>query len=159
MLRAHAAERGAADALLLWQHPLLQGLEAADRDALAPRFVQKRFPAGATLCAEGERAEAMWLLTRGSVSVRVRTAEGGSLRVSSCAPGTAVGEMALLESGTRSASVVADEDLEAYELSRASLEWLSTSRPEAAAKLLRNMAAELARRLRERTEDLRHALT
>jgi len=33
--------------------------------------------------------------------------------------GTTVGEMALLEVGKRSASVVCDEDVECYELSRA----------------------------------------
>jgi CRP-like cAMP-binding protein/anti-anti-sigma regulatory factor len=160
VLRSHAAERGMGEALTIWTHPLLEGFDAAERDALGARLVQRRFAAGSTLCAQGEPADRMWLLTRGSVSVRVRAADReAGLRVSSCAAGTAVGEMALLQFGLRSASVLADEEVEAYELSCESFEWLSRTQPQAAAKILKNIATELSRRLRERTEDLRHALT
>jgi MFS superfamily sulfate permease-like transporter len=159
VLLAQAAERAAVEALTLWQHPLLEGLDASERDALEPHLVPRRFNAGTTLCAQGSSADRMWLLVRGSVSVRVQKTGAGSLRVASCAPGTAVGEMALLQFGNRSASVVADEDVEAWELTRESFEWLSQARPQTAAKLLKNMATELSQRLRSRTEDLRHALT
>lgn len=156
VLQAQGAGRSAGEALDLWQHPMLEGIEGADRDALARRLVHRRFAPGATLCAEGEPAQVMWLLTRGSVSVRVRTS-GASLRVASCATGTAIGEVGWLQEATRSATVVADEEVEAYELSRESFAWLEDTRPEAATKLLRNIAIELARRLRDRTEDLRLA--
>jgi sulfate permease, SulP family len=155
VLDAHAAGRGFGDALTLWQHPLLERLAAAEREALAPHLVQRRFVAGAPLCVEGQSADCMWLLTRGTVSVRVGRHAKGSVRVESCAPGTTVGEMALLQFGSRSASVIADEEVEAWELRREAFERLSQARPELAATLLRSIAFELARRLRERTEDLR----
>lgn len=159
VLASHAGERATSKRFPVWQHPILAGLDAVDRETFEPYLVPDTLPAGSILCAEGEPADRMWLLTQGSVSVRVR-GEGRpvGIRLSSCAAGTVIGEMALLELGLRSATVIADEDIEIYQLSRDNFEALMKLRPEAGAKVLRNMATELAQRLRDRSEDLRHAL-
>ena len=159
VLASHGGERATGKRFPVWQHPILHGLDAVDRATFEPYLVPDTLPAGSILCAEGEPADRMWLLTQGSVSVRVR-GEGRPLgiRLSSCAAGTVIGEIALLQFGLRSATVVADEDVEIYRLSRHDFEALMKLRPEAGAKVLKNMAAELAQRLRDRSEDLRHAL-
>ena len=152
--------RAPAGALPLWTHPVLAGLAEADREALVPYLVRRTFPAGSLLCAEGERADTMWLLTMGSVSIRLQASNAGdSRRLSACAVGTVIGEMALLHSGVRSASVVADEDVEVYELTRASFDRICAERPRTGVTILKNMAGELAQRLRARTEDLRFVLS
>jgi CRP-like cAMP-binding protein len=102
----------------------------------------------------------MWLLMKGSVSVRLRVAgPRASRRIASCAMGTTVGEMAFIESGgTRSASVVTDEDTVCYEFERAAFDRILQDHPAIANKLLSNLSRELARRVRRTSEDLRETI-
>jgi CRP-like cAMP-binding protein len=81
----------------------------------------------------------------------------GSRRIASLGRGTMFGEMALIEGAPRSASIVADEAVTCYELSRDDFDQLMRDRPVIATQIMRNTARELARRLRRTTEDLRHA--
>jgi len=64
------------------------------------------------------------------------------------APGTAFGELAILDRGKRSASVIAEEDLVCYVLSEEAFTALSAEAPGAAIKLLANLGRELSGRLR-----------
>jgi MFS superfamily sulfate permease-like transporter len=156
VLRAQAERRAKPDVLPLEQHDFLQGLAGADIALLAPYLSLKELPAGATLCVEGDQADRMWLLMKGSVSVRLRVSDlRGSRRIASCATGTTVGEMAFVESGTRSASVVTDEDTVCYEFERAAFDRILQSHPDVANKLLTNLSRELARRVRRTSEELR----
>ena len=99
----------------------------------------------------------MWLLAKGSVSVRLESGDGREgRRVSSLARGTTFGEMVLLESGRRSATIVADEPVACYELSRESFTKMLAEHPVIATKLLSNLARELTRRLRQTSEELRN---
>jgi CRP-like cAMP-binding protein len=52
---------------------------------------------------------------------------------------------------------VADEDVVCYQLSGDDFNILLRDQPDIAAKIMRNTARELARRLRQTSEDLRHA--
>lgn len=101
----------------------------------------------------------MWLLTKGSVSVRLRLSNPhGTRRIASCATGTTVGEMAFIEAGSRSASVMADEDTICYELGRAAYDQILRDHPAVANKLLTNLSLELARRLRRTSDELRETI-
>ncbi len=116
------------------------------------------FAPGETICAEGDAADRLWLLARGSVSVRLAVPDGGSRRIASLAMGTVVGEMALLGSGRRSASVVADDEVHCYELAEPAFRALLDEHPRLAGKILANLAREMARRVRVTSEYLRYAL-
>jgi CRP-like cAMP-binding protein/anti-anti-sigma regulatory factor len=156
-LRAQPDRRPQGEVLPLERHDFVQGLSEGERAALAAHLTVREFPAGATLCAEGEAADRMWLLTRGSVSVRL-AAGRGTRRIAGCAVGTTVGEMAFIEGGTRSASVVADEDTTCYELPRAAYDRILREHPQIANKLLTNLSLELARRLRRTSDELRETV-
>jgi MFS superfamily sulfate permease-like transporter len=160
VLQAHAERRARPAVLPLEQHDFLQGLGGADIALLMPYLALKELPAGATLCVEGDRADRMWLLMKGSVSVRLRVSDPrGSRRIASCATGTTVGEMAFVDSGgTRSASVVTDEDTVCYEFERAAFDRILENHPAVANKLLTNLSRELARRVRRTSEELREAV-
>jgi CRP-like cAMP-binding protein len=98
----------------------------------------------------------MWLLAKGSVSVRLISADGHlNLRLASLSRGTTIGEMALVEQARRSATIVADEHVVCYELLRDGYARLLSEHPVIATKLLTNLSRELARRLRRTSEDLR----
>jgi sulfate permease, SulP family len=104
--------------------------------------------------AENDDADRMWILTRGTVSVWLKLADGRR-RIASLAAGTTVGEMALLQSGRRSATVSADEDVSCYELNRVTFEKILDTNPTIGLKLLKYFTREMARRLRLSHQDLR----
>lgn len=159
VLQAHAHSRGPTGIMPLEEHDFVQGLDDAERAALVQHLVLREFPAGAVLCVEGDPADRMWLLTKGSVSVRLRLSNpAGTRRIASCATGTTVGEMAFIQAGTRSASVIADEDTVCHELSRAAYDRILRDHPAIANKLLTNLSLELARRLRRTSDELRETI-
>ncbi|HZT52732.1 MAG TPA: SulP family inorganic anion transporter [Stellaceae bacterium] len=157
-LRRDAAGRGRIEALALGQLDFTQGLDADELALLQARVAVRVFAPGETICAEGDAADRLWLLARGSVSVRLAVPDGGSRRIASLAMGTVVGEMALLGSGRRSASVVADDEVHCYELAEPAFRALLDEHPRLAGKILANLAREMARRVRVTSEYLRYAL-
>ena len=70
------------------------------------------------------------------------------LRLATYGPGTVLGEMAIIDGDRRSASVVADEDVQGFVLTREKFKALTESAPELAIKLLVNISRELSARLR-----------
>jgi MFS superfamily sulfate permease-like transporter len=158
VLHAQANGRVKTEVLPLARHDFAQGLDDSERVVLAFHLVTKEFAAGATLCVEGEPADRMWLITKGSVSVRLSAARG-TRRIASCAVGTTVGEMAFIEGVARSASVIADEDTVCYELGRPAYDQILRTHPAIANKLLTNLSLELARRLRRTSDELRETVS
>jgi CRP-like cAMP-binding protein len=157
-LRRHEVGRRRLESLPLEQLDFTQGLDEDELALLRERLVAREFAPGDTVCEEGDVADRLWLLARGSVSVRLTAPSGGSRRIASLAMGTVVGEMALLGTGRRSASVVADNDVFCYELAEAEFRSLLDEHPRIASKILTNLAREMARRVRVTSEYLRFAL-
>jgi len=157
-LRQHAGGRPLVETLPLDRLDFTQGLDPDELALLEARLVPRVFAPGETICEEGQEADRLWLLTRGTVSIRLEVAERGSRRIASLGMGTVVGEMALLSTGRRSASVVADDVVECYELAEAAFRTLLDDHPRIASKILANLAREMARRVRTTSEYLRHAL-
>jgi MFS superfamily sulfate permease-like transporter len=106
------------------------------------------FKRRATIFAAGEPGEEMLLITQGSASAVLRTPDGGVLRLATYGPGTVLGEMAIIDGGRRSASVVADSDVAGFTLTRQKFAELSAREPELAVKVLVNISRELSARLR-----------
>jgi CRP-like cAMP-binding protein/anti-anti-sigma regulatory factor len=156
-LLSHADRRSQADVLALGEIDFLAGIEERDLDRLREVLTQREFAPGEIICREGEEGDRMWLLAKGSVSVRLTSADGReNTRIASLARGTTVGEMALVESARRSATIVADEQVVCYELVRDGFAKMLADYPIIATRLLSNLARELARRLRQTSEDLRN---
>jgi MFS superfamily sulfate permease-like transporter/CRP-like cAMP-binding protein len=106
------------------------------------------FRDGATIFREGELGEEMLLITNGSASALLRTSDGGVLRLATYGPGTMLGEMAIIDGGRRSASVVATGDVTGFVLTRGKFAELAETAPALAVKLLENVSRELSARLR-----------
>ncbi len=157
-LRRAGPGRAQAGPLPLAEFDLLRGLTDDELAVVRAGLIERAFPTGETLCTEGEQADRLWLITCGSVSVRMAVPGRDSVRIASIATGTVVGELALLSGGVRSGTVVADEDVLCFELEEREVRALLDDHPRIASKLLRNLARELARRLRTTSEYLRHAL-
>jgi sulfate permease, SulP family len=148
--------RARAELLTLEQIDFLDGISANELDQLGAVLTLREFNRGDVVCREGDAGDRMWLIMKGSVSVRLRTdGHHQSRRIAGLGRGTTVGEMALVESVPRSATIVADENVVSYELLRDGFNIVLKEHPVLAAKLLGNLARELTRRLRQTSQDLR----
>jgi CRP-like cAMP-binding protein len=109
---------------------------------LTTLLIARDFERGAVICVVKVRTPTVCgLLTKGTVSVRLRW-DLGHRRIAGFAAGTIFGEMALLEAGrSRSATVIAAENISAYELTQTAFESILASHPKIAVKLFKIFCA------------------
>ena len=155
LIGAHAAEHGSAE-LALAETDLVQQMSPEEIEILASHLSLTQYPAGTALCKAGDPPDRMWIIKRGSVSVRVAGAHG-ERRLASLAPGCAVGEMGFLDNRPRSAGVYADDDVEAYVMTAESYAAILRDHPRIGQAILANIARQLSQRLRDTSEELRLA--
>jgi CRP-like cAMP-binding protein len=97
---------------------------------------------------EGSEDRDLFMMSRGTASVRVGASPGRQKRLASFSAGAVFGEIALLDEQPRSATVVADEDAVCYVLPEESYRALVRDHQSIAITLLRNLGRELSQRLR-----------
>lgn len=141
-----------ADSDVLKGIPLFELLDDAERAELAAQLEVVRFRAGETVFQVGEPGDALYLIRDGEAEVFFKDNTGNRVVLEVAGPGDFLGELSLLDSGSRSASVVATRETEALSLTREVLERFILRRPQVAMDLLTAMG----RRLRTSTERLRH---
>ena len=122
---------------------------------LAPQLEKRIFNPGEHIFQEGEPGDELFIISEGSASV-YRSMEDniGSHRLVTFGQGTVFGEMALLDSQPRSASVHADGRLSCYVMSRQQLDELVAQHHSIAVKLLISLSRELGRRLRSANQTI-----
>ena len=135
---------------------LLGGL-TADELALVQRVaVVQRVPAGEVVFREGDHGDAIYFVLAGLVSVRLPlVGQGRDRRLATLGPGVAVGEMAFLDEGRRSADVVAERDSALARLSIGDLREIGRTEPNVISKFSANLARNLSGRLRRANEQVR----
>ena len=132
------------------------GFSSDELDQIETLLTKNRFLKGEMVIREGNTDRDLYILTRGSVSVKIiLPISQGEKRLFTFSAGVVIGEMALLDGKPRSANVQADEDSEVFCLSRANFDKLLAQNPQVAAKLLKNIAMVLSHRLRARSDELR----
>jgi len=151
LLAGTSASVIAHQAVGLGETLLARGLDAAELQLLSAELQTEHFATGSLLFRQGDPADAFYLTVEGDIGIRL---PGSERRLVSFAPGTMVGEMAVLAGGLRSADAVAETPLTVLRLSAEGLERLRREQPVLASKLLHNVALHLAGRLRELTQDL-----
>lgn len=125
----------------------LEYLTDNDWILVSARAERRRYAPGEALIQEGARGETVYIIRTGVASV-VLAGAGGKAPVAQLGPGDICGDMAFLEKGKATASVVAEEAVEADAIRAAELESLFESFPGLASRFYRSLAVVLARRLR-----------
>lgn len=131
------------------QLDLFAGLGAAEIATVRERLNRRVYAKGETVFREGDPGQQLYVIAKGEASVRLRPAGATrDIRLVTFAAGTVFGEVALLDTEVRSASVEADEELVCYVLEQEAFQALTESHPGIAVSLLRNLGRELSNRLR-----------
>ena len=120
---------GRIDPARLAAIPLLAGLDAAAREALARRFVFERHDAGQVVIREGEVGDRFYVVARGKVEAFV-TVGPAEKRLAVLTDGDFFGEVALLFDAPRTASVRALLPSSFLTLAKRDFEDLLSAHPE-----------------------------
>jgi len=130
----------------LKRSPLFEGLTRKQLAALARLTDDLDFPAGSVLCKEGERGREFFVIIEGEAEVT-----RGGKHLATIGSGEFFGEIALLESVVRTATVTATTPLRFFVVSDSAFRSVLATDPSIESKLLRT----LARRLLSMTGDPR----
>jgi CRP-like cAMP-binding protein len=118
--------------------PLFADLDKRELEGLASTMKERTFNAGHTIASEGQTGIGFFVIAEGTAKVT----QGGEERAT-LGPGDYFGEIALLDDGMRTASVVADSKLKAYGLTSWEFRPLVEGNASIAWKLLKTMAKRL----------------
>ncbi len=133
--------------------PIFSDVSADNLDALAAMVQYRRYPRGAFIVGQNEVGSTMYLLISGRVKVVLASPEGKELVLNYLEAPTHFGEMALVDSQSRSADVIAVTDVELLGIEATDLSAAIQMQPRLALSLI----ATLSRRLRQtnsRLEDM-----
>lgn len=131
-----AAKTSAADHLATV--PLFASLSKKDLQRVAKASDEVGIEAGRTLVEQGRTGHEFFLIIEGSAAVR-----RNNRKVTDLGPGQYFGELAILDRGPRSASVVANTDMKVLVLGQREFVGVLDSIPGMAYKLLTVMAQRL----------------
>lgn len=130
----------------LAQIPLFSGVKPKELKKLGKRMTVRSFNEGDEITREGESGIGFFVIEEGNASVSV----GGEI-VRTLGPGEHFGEIALIDSGPRSATIVASTDLRCQGITAWEFRPFIEHHPEVAWPMLETLASRL------RDAEQRHA--
>ena len=118
--------------------PLFAGLKERNLKMLAQSLKERSFEPGATIAVEGKSGVGFFVIVEGEATVTVDGRERATLR-----PGDHFGELALIDEGSRTATVTASTPLRCYAMTSWEFRPLVQENPSVAWHLLENLAKRL----------------
>jgi CRP/FNR family transcriptional regulator, cyclic AMP receptor protein len=137
--------------------PLFEGFSETGLRIFATIAQERALAAGAPLFAEGDVAEALYVVKSGALRILQRT-PAGEREVATLGPGEHVGELSLLAPGVRLVSAAAAAATEVVEIGRRAFFRTAQEKPQACLKLSLLIAADLSRRIGQSRDLLKDAL-
>jgi CRP/FNR family transcriptional regulator, cyclic AMP receptor protein len=125
---------------------LLDTLDDEDRRRLLAAAHRRRYSAGEVIFHEGDRGESVHLVERGHVAIRIGTPLGDVATLTILGPGSAFGELALIDGRERrSASAVAIGPTETRVIDHDAFDALRRDHPQTERFLVELLAAQVRR--------------
>jgi CRP-like cAMP-binding protein len=119
--------------------PLFSGLSSTQLRSVLRSAQEVEFPPGTKIVAEGDPGKSLFLIRRGTAAVSVAGAQTAVLESDGY-----FGEVSLLDGGPRTATVTAETQVSAFEITSASFDRLLQSDPSIARGIMDRMTAWLA---------------
>jgi CRP/FNR family cyclic AMP-dependent transcriptional regulator len=133
---------------LISRVPLFEELSREELERIADVAIPRAFPRGVRVFHEGDRSDACYVVRKGDLRVTREHSDGRAIALATLGPGDIFGELAMLDGGTRSASVETLSDCELLGLPATDVRRVIADHGDIAAKLI----VAITRRLRETNE-------
>jgi CRP/FNR family transcriptional regulator len=133
---------------LLRRVPLFAELSRDELDRVADVAIPRSFPKNVRVFHEGDTSDACYIVRVGDLRVTREHSDGRAIALATLGPGDFFGELAMLDGGTRSASVETLSDCELLALPASDVRRVIATHGDIAAKLI----VAITRRLRETNE-------
>jgi uncharacterized membrane protein len=124
------------DPIFLSNITMFELLNESDRVALAAVIDELTLPAGHTLFQAGDPGESLFIVRSGDIELFIKDTAGQKIVLTTAGPGDMFGELAMLDTGPRTATALALADSEVLVLDRDDLVLLFQRQPEAALHML-----------------------
>jgi CRP/FNR family cyclic AMP-dependent transcriptional regulator len=122
----------------LSQVPLFSSMSKRDLQKIAKASDEVDVPSGRVLIEQGTRGREAFVVIEGSATVR-----RNGRKVATLGPGAHFGELALLDGGTRTATIVADSDMKVLVIGQREFSGVLDEVPGLAHKVMTAMAATI----------------
>jgi CRP-like cAMP-binding protein len=143
----------------LVSNPLFQGLSDKQLEEVVEVLDEVHFKSGAIIAMEGDPATELYFIKSGTAEVfKIEPALDHEHHLSTLSAGDSIGEMAILDSKPRSASVRAVSDCSLLVLKNDKLHSLSAVEESICSKIKNNLSREMSERLRQTNEMTVHSL-
>ena len=123
---------------------LFHGLNKRQLERLAKRFVERKYPAGKAIVTQGHGGEGFFIIVSGKAEAIRERSDGTKTVVNTFGPTDFFGELALLDEGIRTASVITKEETTCLALT--SWDFLGTLKEDVEMAIV--ILQELAKRFR-----------
>jgi CRP/FNR family transcriptional regulator len=133
---------------LIGRVPLFAELSRAELERITDVAIPRSFPKGVRVFHEGDHSDACYIVRTGDLRVTREHSDGRAIALATLGPGDIFGELAMLDGGTRSASVETLSDSELLGLPATDVRRVIADHGDIAAKLI----VAITRRLRETNE-------
>lgn len=134
---------------------LFRGLTEAQLTRLGAISQREQYPRGAVVFEQNSTGDRMYIVGSGQVEVRVNGSNGTAQTAVYLGEGQVFGEMALVDSGLRSATLVAvGDDTVVYSIPADEFHALCTADTAIGYIMMRNIAQDLSFKVRHRDKEL-----
>ena len=133
---------------LIARVPLFAELSSAELERIADVAIPRSFPKGVRVFHEGDHSDACYIVRTGDLRVTREHSDGRAIALATLGPGDIFGELAMLDGGTRSASVETLSESVLLGLPATDVRRVIADHGDIAAKLI----VAITRRLRETNE-------
>jgi uncharacterized membrane protein len=123
--------------------PIFRQLDQTELENLAESVDQVIYRAGEVVFHENDQGDALYVIDSGAVRIWVRDEDVQEVTLSELQPGEFFGELAVLDSGERSANATAIVDTRLHRLRRDDFQRFLLQYPHAATDVIREIAARL----------------
>lgn len=131
--------------------PLFSDLDEAELATLAGKAVTRQYPRNTFIINEGDHSDSLYIINSGRVKIILGDEDGKEVILNTQGAGEYFGELALLDSGPRSASVISTQKCSLAMISKTDFDDFLQKHPEANLKIMRG----IIKRLRLLSEDVK----
>ena len=149
--RSEAVNTRIIDFLL--ELPLFDSLHGEELGIVARHIVPFKLQENTFLFKEGERGDYVCFVLKGNVNIYKRSEKGRNMLIATLPKGSTIGEMAIIDETSRSATVKAPEEVHLLILSRKGFDEILENHPGLGIKILKGIARLLSLNMR-RTSSL-----